>query len=83
MQPTPAKSPTLKAVTPAPTSVTRPMISCPGTIGNVELPQSSRAWCRSEWQMPLYRIWMRTSPACTGRRSKENGTSGAVWSWTA
>jgi len=33
MQPTPAWSPTLKRVTLLPTSVTRPMISWPGTIG--------------------------------------------------
>ncbi len=43
MQPTPARSPTAIFVTFAPTRVTRPMISWPGTIGNVELFHSPRA----------------------------------------
>jgi hypothetical protein len=36
----------------APTRVTRPMISWPGTMGKVAPPHSSRAWWMSEWQTP-------------------------------
>src|ERR1041385_360407 len=52
MQPTAARSPTLKRVTSLPTAVTRPTISCPGTTGYVVLVHSLRTVCRSEWQTP-------------------------------
>ena len=77
MQPTPARSPTLNFVTPSPTRVTRPMISWPGTIGNVALPHSSRAWWTSEWHTPQKRISIWTSPGRGSRRSTVNGASGA------
>ena len=47
---------TLKVSTLAPTSVTIPTISCPGTMGKVELPHSPLIWCRSEWQIPEWVI---------------------------
>ena len=52
MQPTPARSPGLKPFTWAPTAVTFPTISWPGTMGYLEPPHSLRTWWRSEWQMP-------------------------------
>ncbi len=52
MQPTPARSPGLNFVTWAPTALTRPTISWPGTMGKMDPPHSSRTWWRSEWQMP-------------------------------
>jgi hypothetical protein len=76
MQPTPARSPALKRVTSFPTCFTRPTISCPGTMGKVEPPHSSRAWWRSEWQTPQKRISMWTSFGPGARRSKSNGMSG-------
>jgi hypothetical protein len=52
MHPTPARSPSASFFTSAPARTTRPTISCPGTIGNIEPPHSSRTWCTSEWQIP-------------------------------
>ena len=51
-QPTDARSPTLNRVTDAPTRVTRPRISWPGTTGYCVKPHSLRAKCRSLWQTP-------------------------------
>ena len=83
MQPTPTGSPALKRVTADPTALTRPMISCPGTIGNLLLPQSLRAWCRSEWQTPQNRMSITTSSGRMARRSATNGTTGVVADWAA
>src|SRR4030095_11414867 len=59
MQPTAARSPGLYLVTAEPTFVTRPTISCPGTIGytvGMNSLHSLRTECRSEWQMPQNKI---------------------------
>ena len=77
MQPTPTRSPTWCRVTSAPTSVTTPTISWPGTTGNGWGPQSPRTVWMSEWQMPAYWISMRTSLAPTSRRSMVVGASGS------
>ncbi len=69
MQPTPARSPTVKPSTSAPTALTRPTISCPGTIGNSVCPHSPRAVWRSEWQTPQKRISIETSRGPGSRRS--------------
>src|SRR5271154_7583735 len=64
MQPTAARSPSLNFLTAEPTFVTRPTISCPGTQGytvGITPLHSSRTWCRSEWQMPQYKISICTS----------------------
>ncbi|MNH05813.1 hypothetical protein D3C79_651610 [compost metagenome] len=76
MQPTPTLSPGLKRVTALPTRLTRPMISWPGTMGYMLLPQSLRALCRSEWQTPQYWISITTSSGRGSRRSKWKGASG-------
>src|SRR5207244_2380216 len=78
MQPTPTLSPVRKRVTAEPTALTRPMISCPGTIGYIATPQSLRDWCRSVWHTPQYRISTTTSSGRGSRRVKAKGTSG--WS---
>jgi hypothetical protein len=49
-------------------AVTRPIISCPGTIGYMAPPNSFLAWCRSEWQIPQYKIFNSTSCGNTSRR---------------
>src|SRR5690606_32391216 len=69
IQPTPAKSPTLNFVTPSPTLVIRPTISCPCTFGYTVPPHSLRAVCKSEWHTPQYKISISTSLAVTARRS--------------
>src|ERR1700741_4915507 len=59
MQPTAPRSPGLNFVTADPTFVTRPIISCPGTIGytvGIHSLHSLRTARRSEWQMPQKRI---------------------------
>src|SRR5262249_60371889 len=56
MHPTAAVSPTLKRRTLLPTRVTRPRISCPGTIGYCVMPHSLRAKWMSEWQTPQNRM---------------------------
>src|SRR5271154_7075649 len=64
MQPTAARSPALNFLTPEPTFVTRPTISCPGTQGyavGITPLHSLRTWWRSEWQMPQNRISICTS----------------------
>ena len=66
MQPTPTRSPTLNRFTSAPTRVTLPTISWPGTMGKMELPHSSRAWWMSEWQMPQNSMSMATSRGTDG-----------------
>src|SRR4051794_20986065 len=77
MQPTPTRSPTLYFVTEEPTAETMPAISCPGTIGKMAVPHSSRTWWMSLWQMPanLTSIW--TSSSRSARRSISAGSSGA------
>ncbi|MNT11103.1 hypothetical protein D3C72_1459660 [compost metagenome] len=77
-QPTPTWSPTLNLLTLAPTAVTTPAISWPGTIGKAAPPHSSRAWWISEWHTPQYLIEMATSSARGARRSNENGCSAEV-----
>ena len=52
MQPTAARSPTLKLSTSAPTADTRPTISWPGTTGYIDGPHSLRAVWMSEWHTP-------------------------------
>ncbi len=76
MQPTPTRSPTWCRVTSAPTWVTVPTISWPGTTGNGWGPQSPLTVWMSEWQMPAYSIWMRTSVGPTSRRSMVIGARG-------
>ena len=46
---------------PSPTAVTVPTISWPGTIGYRLIPQSLRAMCKSEWQIPLWVMRMATA----------------------
>ena len=75
--PTPARSPTLNVVTSEPTSVTRPMISCPGTSGKSMGPHSSRTVWMSEWQIPANSISMRMSSGRRSRRSMVPFSSGA------
>src|SRR5512139_144149 len=77
-QPTPARSPTLNFVTCAPTAVTRPTISWPGTEGYNVFFHSLRAVCRSEWQTPQCRIWSWTSAGPGSRREISNGPTGVV-----
>jgi len=77
MQPTAASSPSLSFFTPAPVRTTRPTISWPGTHGYRVPCHSLRAVCRSEWQMPQYRMSMRTSDGSGARRSIVIGSSGA------
>ena len=76
MQPTPTRSPTWWRVTSAPTSVTTPTISWPGTTGKGCGPQSPLTVWMSEWQMPAYWISMRTSFGPTSRRSMVVGARG-------
>ena len=83
MQPTPARSPTAKPVTSAPTALTRPTISWPGTIGNSAPPHSSLAWWMSLWQMPLNRMSIWTSRGPTARRSIVVGARGEVFDGVA
>ena len=78
MQPTAARSPALKPATAPPVRTTRPTISWPGTMGYSVVPHSLRAWCRSEWQTPQYRISIWTSCGPGSRRSNVKGTSGVV-----
>jgi hypothetical protein len=44
----------------------------PGTIGYLEFCHSLRSWCKSEWQIPQYRILKVTSCAPAGLQSKGN-----------
>jgi hypothetical protein len=83
MHPTAATSPTFSFVTLLPTLITRPTISCPGTIGNIDPPHSSRAEWMSEWHTPqcVISIWTSRSPG--SRREKVNGANGDVGLWTA
>src|SRR5271166_5803295 len=70
-QPTAARSPGLNLVTAEPTFVTRPTISCPGTIGYVvdmNSLHSFRVACKSEWQIPQKRISICTSCSEGSRR---------------
>src|SRR5579862_1512650 len=63
-QPTAARSPGLNLVTAEPTLITRPTISCPGTIGytvGMNSLHSLRTECRSEWQIPQNKISICTS----------------------
>ncbi len=78
MQPTPARSPSLKPFTSAPTAETRPTISCPGMQGYVVPCHSLRAVWRSEWQMPQKRMSIRTSFGPGSRRSISIRSRGAV-----
>ena len=64
---------TLKVSTSAPTSVTMPTISCPGTMGKVELPHSPLIWCKSEWQIPEWVICTRTSSGPTAGEGRGQG----------
>src|SRR5436190_6604637 len=80
MQPTAARSPTLKPVTEAPTFVTRPAISWPGTHGYTVPGHSLRAACRSEWQMPQKRMSIWTSRGPGSRRSRSKGRNREVLS---
>src|SRR5213079_2864020 len=71
MQPTATTSPGLYFVTAEPTFVTRPTISCPGTIGytvGMNSLHSLRTEWRSEWQMPQNRISICTSRSVGSRR---------------
>src|SRR5438132_8489796 len=83
MQPTAARSPTLKAVTAEPTLVTRPAISCPGTQGYIVPGHSLRAACRSEWQTPQNRMSHWTSRGPGSRRSRVKGRKGDTLSKAA
>lgn len=78
MQPTPTRSPALNLVTPGPASETTPAISWPGTIGKIALPQPSRTWWMSEWQMPTKVMSICTSFSPTARRSMVVRSSGAL-----
>src|SRR5690349_23661973 len=72
MQPTATRSPGLYLVTPEPTLVTRPTISCPGTIGYfvaINSLHSLRTEWRSEWQIPQKRISICTSRSAGSRRA--------------
>src|SRR5271154_1066214 len=71
MQPTAARSPGLNLVPAEPALVTRPTISCPGTIGytvGMNSLHSLRTECRSEWQIPQNRISICTSFSVGSRR---------------
>src|SRR5450830_407504 len=83
MQPTPTRSPTLCAVTLAPTALTLPTISWPGISEYTAMPHSLRAWWMSEWQTPQYRISIATSSARGLRRSNDRGARGVVADWAA
>src|SRR5690349_7610321 len=81
MQPTATRSPGLYLVTPEPTLVTRPTISCPGTIGYfvaINSLHSLRTECRSEWQIPQKRISICTSRSVGSRRAIVVEASGDV-----
>src|SRR6267143_695620 len=74
-------SPALNLLTCLPTCLTRPTISCPGTIGKRagRAPlHSSRTWWMSEWQIPQKRISMSTSFGPGSRRSMVSGARGLV-----
>ena len=73
MQPTPTTSPSENAVTPSPVRATRPTTSWPGTQGQTVFSQSSRHWCRSEWQTPQWVISISISPGPASARSKVTG----------
>ncbi len=77
MHPTPTRSPAANLVTPGPVRETTPAISCPGTIGKIALPQPSRTWWMSEWQMPAKAMSMTTSCSPGTRRSMVVRSSGA------
>jgi hypothetical protein len=49
----------------------------------VEKPQSLRAWCRSEWQTPQYRISIATSLPRSSRRLNSKRASGTLASVAA
>src|ERR1700683_2680781 len=79
MQPTAARSPALNFLTAAPTFVTPPTISSPGTQGytvGITPLHSSRTWWRSEWQIPQNRISICTSCSVGSRRVTVVGASG-------
>src|SRR5271165_3649253 len=81
MQPTAAMSPSLNFFTALPTFTTRPTISCPGTHGytvGIASFHSLRAWCKSEWQTPQYKISICTSCARGSLRRRVNGASAPV-----
>src|SRR5678816_4908996 len=80
-QPTAARSPALNLETAEPTFVTRPTISWPGTQGytvGMRPLHSLRAWWRSEWQTPQYRMSICTSWSVGSRRAMVVNASGAV-----
>lgn len=78
MHPTATVWPTLKRETLAPTAVTRPTISCPGTHGYTVKPHSLRAKCRSLWHTPQNKTSSATSVGPGSRRWMESGPSGEV-----
>jgi hypothetical protein len=76
MQPVAPMSPTLTLVTFAPTRVTRPTISWPGTQAYWVPGHSLRAVCTSEWQTPQKRISISTSVGPGSRRGMLIGERG-------
>lgn len=75
MQPTPTISPTANFVTAAPTSRTRPVISCPGMHGYTVFDHSFFTWWMSEWHTPQNITSISTSFALAGSRSNVMGRS--------
>ncbi len=74
MQPTPTRSPGAKSPTAAPTRLTRPTISWPGTSGYFCAPHSPRVACTSEWQSPQNSMAISTSSSFGARRATVSGT---------
>lgn len=52
-------------------------------IAGAQDPNSSRAWCTSEWQTPQKAMSMRTSSGPTAARSNSSGARGLFASWVA
>lgn len=77
-QPTPTRSPTLNLVTCAPTAVTTPAISCPGTKGYCGRPHSALTVWMSEWQIPAKAMSKATSCGPGSRRVMVVLLSGSV-----
>src|SRR6185312_1234646 len=76
--PTPTLSPTLYRVTFGPIFDTIPVISCPGTIGNMDPPHSSPTWWMSVWHIPQYCMSTTISFSPGSRLSNENGANVAL-----
>src|SRR5690349_8300003 len=61
-QPTPTRCPGATVATPAPTAVTVPTASWPGTRGYAETPKSLSTRCTSVWHTPQWVTAISTSP---------------------